>query len=98
MKRYEAITIRFYNRVTGSSVDKIEQIPDAARDALSFISYNNLARPFVIEDLEAGHTPKQVSITYQIPRGTIRSMGEKYCILPRKEAKTRQEKSGPPCK
>lgn len=89
MKRHETILIKFYNRVTGSEAERAEDIPNEARQALSYISYNAMATEFIIEDLEAGHSPKQVSITYRIPRGTIRSIGEKYGVLPRKGAKLR---------
>lgn len=90
MKRYEAIIVKFYNRVAQTDAERLEDIPAESLKVLSYIKPNDLASAFIIEDLQAGKSPQQISITYQIPRGTIRGIGRKYRILPRNKAKNSQ--------
>lgn len=84
MKRHEAILVRFYNAVSGQDAEKLEDLPGEALRALSYINPNEMAAPFIIKELEQGKSPKQVGITFQIPRGTVRGIGRKYGILPKK--------------
>jgi len=88
MKRYEAIITRFYSLVSGKQVDRLEDIPADARQALCYLKYNALATPFICDDLERGLKPSEVAIKYHMSRGSIRNIGRRYGILPRgKQAK-----------
>lgn len=88
MKRYETIIVKFYNRAAQAEAERLEDIPVDSLKVLSYVKPNEMATPFIIEDLQAGKTPQQISITFQIPRGTVRGIGRKYGILPRNKAKT----------
>ena len=93
MKRYEKIFTKFYNRIAkpDQPAERLEDIPCEALEAMSYIKHNELAAQFIVEELQAGKTPKQVSITLKIARGTIRGIGRKYGVLPRNRAKTSQQ-------
>ena len=68
--------ILYYNRVTGSSVSRLDQIPYEPLKFLGSLDYLDLIKPFVIEDLERGSSRDQIAIKYGVSEDFGRGVGE----------------------
>lgn len=78
VKRYEHFYLKFYNEMSGTDVEKFEDIPERARELLMFIDYDTIVKPFIACDLEKGVTTTMISKRYAVDRQIVRTIGKKY--------------------
>lgn len=76
--RYEDMIVRYYNAVSGSSVSSVEDIPAESLKVLGAFDYEEIIRPFVLEDLRNDVGSQMIQIRYKINRSTLRGIGRKF--------------------
>lgn len=78
IKRYEAVIIRAYNKITGKELSNVEQMPAEALKFIGGIDYNALIEPLVVEDLKAGIKSTFLALRYGVDRSRIKRIKKKY--------------------
>lgn len=68
----EKLIIEFYNRVSDSSVDSVNDIPVEAMKFLYLMDYKAMATPFVIDMLISGSIPSEISVKYTLSVKEVR--------------------------
>lgn len=79
--RRKHFTVEFYNRISGESVERFEDIPEDVIIFLSRIDYIVLIEPFVVESMEEGLNNFQCMRRYNITEGYARSFRRKYNLF-----------------
>jgi len=75
-KNYERAFVRFYNAVAGVRVDRLEEIPPGALTWLQGLSYEELVKPDVVQQLRGGWGRDTLAKHYCIPARLVREWGE----------------------
>ena len=74
-KNYERAFVRFYNAVAGVRVDRLEEIPPGALTWLQGLSYEELVKPDVVQQLRGGWGRDTLAKHYCIPARLVREWG-----------------------
>jgi hypothetical protein len=64
--KIEKYIVLFYNRISGSQAETIEEVPPEVLEFLSAYDYETLIKPFVAEDLRSDMSRDQISIKYGV--------------------------------
>lgn len=67
--------IRFYNAISQTNIESIEDIPAPVFNLIKYYSYEELVKPFVCKDLLSGKTRNAVHIKYGLSEQKIRTIG-----------------------
>lgn len=82
----EYYTCQYYSLMSDRQCDSLEEIPSPARRALSYMTYEEIIRPFVLEDLEEGKlSSRGLARKYSTTLSRIRQIGRKYGYYKRYE-------------
>ena len=70
--------IRFYNRVQGTEVLEVQEIPEDVYKFLIKVPVMGLVTPFIVEDLEKGDSELVISRKYMIGRQVVRRIKKEH--------------------
>lgn len=88
-KRHEKVICEFYIFMTGIHVDDVLQIPEAVLHIIALYEYEELLRPIIYRELERGKSRQSIADRWGITQAQVRSLGERFGLLPRKTWATR---------
>jgi hypothetical protein len=78
VQREERFRVAYYNRISGGQAEDITQIPGQALQLLSYLSYYDIIRPFVAENLQEGASVSILTNRYGVSRKYIETVKKKY--------------------
>lgn len=78
--KYEKALVRYYNRISGNSVYSVDEIPTGALQVLQFLTYEELIKPFIAEDLLKGLGRNVVKRKYACRTSLVRFIGERLKV------------------
>lgn len=72
---YTKFLLKYYNEISPVKVERLEDIPKEAMDFLSYYSYAQIVRVFILRDrAERNLSLQALSQRYQLPRGFCQSV------------------------
>lgn len=80
-RREERYRVMYYNRIAGTNCSTLCELPGEALHIISFLSYYDIIRPFVAEDLEDGAPVLLLTERYGVSRRYIESIRKKYHLV-----------------
>lgn len=81
-RREEKYRVKYYNRIAGANCSTLCDVPPDALMLLSFLSYYDIIRPFVSEDLAEGVPVALLKERYGVSRRYIEYLKKKYNVVP----------------
>ena len=84
-KRHEKVMCEFYRLISGNSIESVDDVPPIVLRVLSLYEYEELLRPLVCGELERGKSRQSIARRWGITEAQVRSLGEKFGLLPRKK-------------
>lgn len=81
-RREEKFRVKYYNRIAGADCATLCEVPPESLKLLSFLSYYDIIRPFVSEDLEEGTPVTLLKERYGVSRRYIEYLKNKYNVVP----------------
>ena len=76
-KNIEKYIVLFYNELSGDNASSVLDIPEHCLSMLQAYSYEEIIRPFVIKDLQAGMSRDQIQIKYGVNNHFGRILGRR---------------------
>ena len=68
-RRYEQFLVLFYNTIAEKEVETFEQIPQSAKDVLSYMGYHDIVAPLVLKFIAEGGICEAASNRFGVIEG-----------------------------
>ncbi len=88
-KNVEKYLVLFYNRIAETQAETIKDIPPDLLLFLSAYDYEEIIKPFVIEDLYSGLSREQIAVKYGVKTHHGRRIGRDLGIYKKKSRSLR---------
>lgn len=75
---YEKTICRFYSRVAGLDVERLEEIPPEVIAFLSALDCRDMKKPFILEALKAGKSQGEICVKIGVDRIVVRWLKRKF--------------------
>ena len=71
----EKYMVRFYNEISGSEIERVEDMPAPAFNTIKYLPHVELVRPFVCKDLLKGRSRISLIEKYNLTEHQVRQIG-----------------------